>query len=78
MPAIIDFMIHETGNAKIFYIGHSYGAKVYAAALSEKPELNDKIEASVWLAPSIFQGHSNNPLRPLFRAAADLDPFVQV
>lgn len=59
-PATLDVIFKETGNYKILFVCHSMGCAVYAAALAEKPELNDRIYASVFLAPGIFTGHAYN------------------
>lgn len=76
-PAILNIMLSETGNDKIFFIGHSLGGAVYAAALSERPELNDKIHASILLAPAVFVGHAYHPGRKL-SGLLEYGPRVQV
>ncbi|CAL8080437.1 unnamed protein product [Orchesella dallaii] len=65
LPAVIDLMLNETGNKDIFYVGHSMGATIYTIALSEIPELNEKIRAGFLLAPAVHIGHAYNPLRKL-------------
>lgn len=54
LPASIDYILKETGQTKLNYIGHSHGATVYFIMTSEKPEYNAKIELMHAFAPPIF------------------------
>ncbi|ODN01192.1 Lipase 3 [Orchesella cincta] len=63
VPAVTDKILSETKTSKIFYIGHSMATTQYFVALSELPEMNDKIEAAFLLAPIAYIGHMNNGLR---------------
>ncbi|CAL8080431.1 unnamed protein product [Orchesella dallaii] len=64
-PAILDVISSETGEENIYFIGHSMGGAVYAIALAEMPELNQRVRAGFLLAPAIFLGHSYSPYRIL-------------
>lgn len=43
LPAMIDYVLKETGQKKLFYIGHSQGTSAAFALLSESPEYNEKV-----------------------------------
>ncbi len=76
IPAVTQRIIEVSGNDKIFYIGHSQGSTQYMVSLSELPEMNDKIIAGFLLAPVVYMGHMNNPLRALF-PLINTDPGVK-
>lgn len=46
ITAMIDFILQTTGQAKLFYIGHSQGATGLLVALSEIPDYNAKLYAA--------------------------------
>lgn len=70
IPASIDYILAETGQTKLQYIGHSQGGTSILVMASERPEYNDKIEIIHALAPAAFMSNCKSP--PL-RAIA---PFV--
>ncbi|KAI9563008.1 hypothetical protein GHT06_010464 [Daphnia sinensis] len=51
IPAIINYILKETRQSKLSYIGHSLGCGVFFIAMIKHPELNAKIDAMVGLAP---------------------------
>jgi len=65
VPAIVDYILLTTGNAKLFYVGHSQGTTQLVVALAEHPGYNDKIEVAFLLAPSVYFSHSTNALRSM-------------
>lgn len=58
VPALIDYVRHETGYDKIAYIGHSQGNATAFMALSRwfNPELGNKLSYFCALAPALFAG----------------------
>lgn len=48
-PAVIDYILNETNQTKVFYVGHSQGTTSLMVLLSEKPEYNEKIHAATLL-----------------------------
>lgn len=50
-PASINYVLKQTNNEKLYYVGHSQGTTALMCLLSEKPEYNDKIHVAVLLAP---------------------------
>ncbi|CAH0603389.1 unnamed protein product [Chrysodeixis includens] len=62
LPAMIDYVIAETGVPKIQYIGFSQGTTVFWVLMSMRPEYNDKIIAMQALAPVAYLGNVKSPL----------------
>lgn len=62
VPMLIDYVIEQTNQAKIYYIGHSQGTTVFYVMCSEKPEYNDKIRAHFSLAPVVYMSNMGSPL----------------
>ncbi|XP_055295721.1 lipase 3-like [Sitodiplosis mosellana] len=50
-PAVIDYILNQTHNRKLYYIGYSEGTTSIMVLLSEKPEYNAKIYAASLMAP---------------------------
>ncbi|GJQ87658.1 hypothetical protein Trydic_g17477 [Trypoxylus dichotomus] len=65
VPTMIDYVLKETGQSKLFYIGHSQGTTSFFVMTSEKPEYNDKIRLMVALAPIAYMSHLQNPFLQL-------------
>ncbi|EFX88863.1 hypothetical protein DAPPUDRAFT_311149 [Daphnia pulex] len=66
IPSMIDYILKETGQPKLSYIGHSLGCGVFFIAMVKHPELNEKIEIMVALAPlSSFAHFTTEFLRVL-------------
>ena len=66
LPATIDHIIAQTGQQKIYYVGHSQGTTSFFAMLSEKPEYNDKIIKFVALAPIVYTYNARSPIIDVF------------
>lgn len=73
LPAMIDFALNVTGQKQLYYIGHSQGTTSMFAALSENPELNQKIKLFIALAPVTTLGHITTGIRYLAPFASDLE-----
>lgn len=70
VPAMIDYVLKETGMNKLHYIGFSQGTTVFWVMTSTRPEYNDKIISMQALAPI---GYVSNIKSPLIRA---IGPFT--
>ncbi|KAF2901552.1 hypothetical protein ILUMI_04630 [Ignelater luminosus] len=70
VTAMIDYVLKETKQEKLFYIGHSQGTTVFYAMCSEKPEYNEKIRAHFSLAPLAYASHITSPLLNIIAAGA--------
>lgn len=51
LPATIDFIVKETGQEKLHYVGHSQGTTIGFIAFSTNPKLAEKIKTFYALAP---------------------------
>lgn len=57
LPATIDYIEAETGQAKIQYVGHSQGTTILLVLMSERPEYNLKVHSANLMAPVAFCTH---------------------
>ncbi|KAL9704735.1 hypothetical protein quinque_008253 [Culex quinquefasciatus] len=57
LPAIIDYILRQTGHQKLFYIGHNQGVTAVLALLADKPKYNRKIHTVAGMAPLAFLGN---------------------
>lgn len=57
LPAMIDYILAETGESGVHYVGHSQGCTVFFVMGSSRPEYNAKIKTAHMLAPPIFMGN---------------------
>lgn len=51
LPAFIDYVLSQTGQSKLVYIGHSQGTLTMTALLAEQPAYADKLYIYIALAP---------------------------
>lgn len=65
LPAMIDYILYQTGEKQLFYIGFSQGTTQFWVLTSLKPEYNRKIKLMSALAPVAYMGHVGGLLRPL-------------
>lgn len=62
LPATIDYVLNETNQEKLFYVGHSQGTTAFFVMCSERPEYNAKIKMMHALAPVAFMNHAASPI----------------
>ena len=65
VPANIDFILKATKRTKLIYIGHSMGSTMFYIAAASRPELNDKIDVMISLAPVASMAHFSSPIKAL-------------
>lgn len=65
LPAEIDFVLEQTGETQLIYMGHSMGTTMFWVMCAEKPKYNEKIKQMHALAPVAFMGKVRTPLRLL-------------
>ncbi|KAG8230455.1 hypothetical protein J437_LFUL009944 [Ladona fulva] len=63
LPAEIDHVLSQTGEEKVFYVGHSMGTTMFYVMGSLRPEYNAKIRAQFSLAPVAFMSNLQTPLK---------------
>nr|CAH7747960.1 unnamed protein product [Callosobruchus chinensis] len=62
LPAMIDYILEQTGTDGLYYAGHSQGTTVFYVMAAERPEYNRKIKAHVSLAPVAYLSHVTSPV----------------
>ncbi|KAG9464438.1 hypothetical protein GDO78_019928 [Eleutherodactylus coqui] len=65
LPAVINFILHKTGQEQIYYIGHSQGTTIGFIAFSSLPQLAKRIKMFFGLAPVATIKFSSSPLAKL-------------
>ena len=59
---MIDHIIEQTKQKKIFIATHSQGTTGFFAIASDRPEYQEKLMAVFPMAPAVFMSESKNPL----------------
>ena len=62
---MIDYVLQETKEEKLVYIGISMGTTMGFAAFSTQPELEAKVKLFIALAPVARLGNLQGALRPI-------------
>nr|XP_032805521.1 putative lysosomal acid lipase/cholesteryl ester hydrolase isoform X1 [Petromyzon marinus]XP_032805523.1 putative lysosomal acid lipase/cholesteryl ester hydrolase isoform X1 [Petromyzon marinus]XP_032805524.1 putative lysosomal acid lipase/cholesteryl ester hydrolase isoform X1 [Petromyzon marinus]XP_032805525.1 putative lysosomal acid lipase/cholesteryl ester hydrolase isoform X1 [Petromyzon marinus]XP_032805526.1 putative lysosomal acid lipase/cholesteryl ester hydrolase isoform X1 [Petro len=65
LPAVVDFILNETKQERLFYVGHSQGTTTALAAFSSNPKLAKKIKLFIGLAAVVNVHHSTSPMAKL-------------
>ncbi|XP_066475589.1 lipase member M-like [Tiliqua scincoides] len=65
LPAVVNFILQETGQQQIYYIGHSQGTAIAFIAFSTMPELAKKIKMFFALAPVTRIKYAKSPIMRL-------------
>ena len=66
LPAMIDYVLANTSQKSLHYVGHSMGATIAYVMLSLKPKYNAKVKLIVSLAPVTLWRHQLNPIQSFF------------
>ncbi|XP_058527311.1 lipase member J isoform X5 [Ochotona princeps] len=74
IPASIDFVVKQTGQEEIFYIGHSQGTTIAFIAFSTLPKIAEKIKIFFALAPVFSIVHTKCPL---LKMAYKMKPIIK-
>ncbi|XP_016076330.1 PREDICTED: lipase member J [Miniopterus natalensis] len=62
LPASIDFIVKQTGQEKIFYVGHSQGTTIAFITFSTIPKIAERIKIFFALAPVFSVKYLKSPL----------------
>lgn len=66
MPAVVDYIISNTRQPRLYYIGFSQGTTLFLIMCSVRPEYNEKIKQAVLLAPVAWLDNIRYPYIELF------------
>ena len=72
IPAMLEYALNVSGQAQLFYIGHSQGTLIGFEAFSTNPEIAKKVKLFIALAPIYYLTHTAIFVRDL---AFTLYPF---
>ncbi|XP_019872675.1 lipase 3 isoform X2 [Aethina tumida] len=61
LPAKIDYILEETNQTQLYYVGHSQGTTAFFVMASERPEYNQNIKLMMALAPVAFMSNFPHP-----------------
>uniref|UniRef100_A0A1I8QD43 Lipase n=1 Tax=Stomoxys calcitrans TaxID=35570 RepID=A0A1I8QD43_STOCA len=79
VPAKIDYILAKSKKKSLHFVGYSQGTTNFIAALSNKPEYNDKIRSSHLLGPVVFLCHVGGPFPVLASPLVGSDnPFAHM
>ena len=65
LPAMLDYVMEQTGKEKIQYVGHSMGTTTFMVMNSLDQSWADKVELAVLLAPIGYVEHMASPIKYL-------------
>ncbi|NXS72022.1 LIPN Lipase, partial [Pandion haliaetus] len=66
LPAMVGFILRQTGQEKLFYIGHAQGNSLGFIAFSSMPHLAEKIKMFFVLGPAYILRTGKGPVLSLF------------
>ncbi|XP_062594628.1 gastric triacylglycerol lipase-like [Saccostrea cucullata] len=73
LPAMIEYILQQTGNTEIYYAGHSQGTEQAFAGFSQDIELGKKVKTFFALAPVANLSGCESPIRFLAPFAKDYE-----
>jgi pimeloyl-ACP methyl ester carboxylesterase len=76
MPAVIDYVLEQTGQENLYYVGHSMGTTMFFVLTSSLPQYNAKIRLMTALAPIAYMAYVTSPLPKFFAGNALTKVFL--
>lgn len=74
LPAMLDYVLNETRQESLYYIGYSMGTTTLFTLLSTKPQYNAKIKLAICFAPVALW----TEIPPMLYELVNLIPIVKV
>ena len=65
LPAVLDYVLTNTSQKDLYYIGHSMGTSMFYVLTSSMPQYNKKIKLMTSLAPIAYMAYTTSPLPKL-------------
>lgn len=62
LPTIIDYVLQQTQQSALHYVGHSQGTTTMFILLSMRPKYNNKLKSLHMMAPIAFLQYTRSPL----------------
>lgn len=75
LPHMIDYILNQTKEESLHYVGHSQGTTTFFVLCSTRPEYNSKIRGAHLLAPAAYM---SNMVSPLIRILAPLSSVAEL
>ncbi|CAH2255144.1 lipase 1-like [Pararge aegeria] len=78
LPAIIDFILDQTGEASLSAVGHSQGSTNFLVLGALRPDYNEKVKVLVALSPICFLANVKNVASLMLQSVSILDQIYQI
>ncbi|PNF27545.1 Lipase 3 [Cryptotermes secundus] len=78
LPAAIDYVLEQTSQPDLYYIGHSMGTTMFFVMTSTLTEYNSKIRLMTALAPIAYMAFVKSPISKFFGANPLTKPLVRM
>ncbi|KAK3766649.1 hypothetical protein RRG08_042427 [Elysia crispata] len=78
LPAEINYILSQTGNDQLYYVGYSQGTAIGFAKFSEDQELAKKVKHFLALAPVAHVGFMTSALRLLVPFSGEIQTFLNI
>lgn len=75
LPAMIDYILNNTKQDKLFYLGHSQGTTTFFVMSTEMPEYQNKVKAMFAMAPVAY---CSRIISPIFKLLAKFVNTINV
>lgn len=75
LPAMIDFVLDNTGTKTLNAIGHSQGNSIFLVLGATRPEYNEKINVMISLSPVCYLNNIKNSVSHLMKFTPVIDRF---
>ncbi|KAG0725197.1 Gastric triacylglycerol lipase [Chionoecetes opilio] len=76
VPAMIDYILAQTGHTSLYYVGHSMGTTMFFTAMAVRPEYNSKVKAMFGLGPVATVKNIRSPIRYLAPLASEMEELL--
>ncbi|KAI6646566.1 Gastric triacylglycerol lipase-like [Oopsacas minuta] len=78
LPAMIDYVLNNTGKLQLKYIAHSQGTLMGFLGFSSNKELASKIKIFAAMAPVLYVGHTKGLIKFIAERYYDLDLLIKL